>query len=184
MDGISSDGDYRLLNSMRYNFQNNSQMNCFQGLCYLQDIIHIGTKLRNRLLNMLITLVIGTRVASVTHLKMLINVVPKSVHGLVYSDICPDDRQNFDSLDRIMQPKIRDALGQHIIGSEGTIEYIRICSEITASLLEDDMLPLDRIFNLWRSTYFLRAWRLFVEKTNGLDFDCCFITANAYACMH
>lgn len=189
VDGISADGDQRLLSSMRHNFsvkQNASLMNHSQIseiICFLQDIIHIATKLRNRLLNVLIALVIGNRAASVTHLKMLINLVPKSIHGLVYSDICPDDRQNFDSLRRVMQPKVRDALAKYIIGSEGTIEYIRLCHEITSSLVDANMPPLKRLFSLWRSTFFLRAWRLFIRESDNLDLDNNFITANAYACI-
>lgn len=149
----------------------------------MQDVTHIGTKLRNRLLNLLIALVIGNKVSSVAHLKMLINSVPKSIHGLVYSDICPQDRQNFESLNRIMQPKVREALSKYIMDAEGTIEYIRICYEITSSLQVVNMAPLDRIFYIWRSTFFLRAWRLFIAKTNTLNFDLNFITSNAYACV-
>lgn len=189
IDGISSDGDQRLLSSMRHNFsvkQNTSLMehsHISEIICFLQDILHIATKLRNRLLNLLIALVIGNRVASVTHLKMLINIIAKSIHGLVYSDICPDDRQNFDSLRRVMQPKVRDALAKYVVGSEATIEYIRLCHEITSSLVDVNMPPLERLSLIWRSTFFLRAWRLFIKKSDSLDLDSNFITANAYACV-
>lgn len=114
---------------------------------------------------------------------MLINLIPKSIHGLVYSDICPNDRQNFDSLRRIMLPKVRDALAKYIIDSEGTIEYIRICDEITSSLMDVDLPPEERLFRIWRSTFFLRAWRLFIKNTDGLNNDDNFITPNAYACI-
>lgn len=189
IDGISSDGDQRLLSSMRHNFsvkQNTSLMehsHISEIICFLQDILHIATKLRNRLLNLLIALVIGNRVASVTHLKMLINIIAKSIHGLVYSDICPDDRQNFDSLRRVMQPKVRDALAKYVVGSEATIEYIRLCHEITSSLVDVNMPPLERLSLIWRSTFLLRAWRLFIKKSDSLDLDSNFITANAYACV-
>lgn len=190
VDGISADGDPRLLSSMRHNFsvkQNISLMdnshNTSAIICFLQDIIHIATKLRNRLLNLLIALVIGNSAASVTHLKMLINMIPKSIHGLVYSDICPDDRQNFDSLRRVMEPKVRNSLAKYIVGSEGTIEYIRICHEITSSLMDANMPPEERLFRIWRPTFFLRAWRLFLKKSDCLNFDNNFITANAYGCI-
>lgn len=141
MAGFSSDGDSRLLNSMRYNSKFESIMSnnhwfsdTNQNICFLQDIVHIGTKLRNRLLKPSILLQIGNKVASVSHLKMLLSSVSKDVHGLVYSDICPDDRQNYDSLTKIMQLNVRDAMNEHIFDSEATVEYIRICSEITSSL--------------------------------------------------
>lgn len=114
---------------------------------------------------------------------MLINSVPKAIHGLVYSDICPDDRQNFESLSRMMQPKVSNALAKYIIGSEATIEYLRICNEITSSLMDPHLSPEERLLRIWRSTFFLRAWRLFIRNTDGLYSDKNFITANAYACI-
>lgn len=180
--GISADGDYRILGSMRHEFKNNSIM-CSPPILFLQDIVHISTKLRNRLLNLLIALMIGNKVASVSHLKMLLNLVPKDIHGLVYSDICPDDRQNFISMEKIMKPKVRDALARHIIGSEGTIEYLRICQEITSSLYENDLPPLVRLYRNWRSTFFIRAWRLFITQTDRLNVNNNFLTTNAYACI-
>lgn len=169
MVGISSDGDSRLLKSMRYNskldsiMSNNQWFNHNDGnICFLQDIVHIGTKLRNRLLKLSILLRIGSKVASVSHLKMLLKSVSKDVHGLVYSDICPDDRQYHDSLKKIMQSNVREALIEHIIDSEATIEYIQICSEITSSLYQEDLSPIERIIRIWRTTFFLRVWRMSV----------------------
>lgn len=152
-------------------------------VCFLQDIVHIATKLRNRLLNVLICLTIGHKVASVSHLKMLLNLVSKDVHGLVYSDICPDDRQNFESLKKVMSPRVWNALTENIIDSEATIEYIKMCSDITNSLYSDDLPPLERLFLSWRATYFLRAWRNFVTQTIGLTLENNFITTNAYGCI-
>lgn len=153
-------------------------------ICFLQDVVHIGTKLRNRLLNLSIVLHIGNRIASVAHLKILLNSVQKDVHGLVYSDICPDDRQNYASLEKIMHQRVRDALKIHVIGSEGLIEYIRICDEITSSLYEVNLPPSERIFRLWRSTFFLRACRLYIKKSNdGLKITDNFISSNAYECI-
>lgn len=153
----------------------------------MQDVVHIGTKLRNRLLKPSIVLLFGKKIASISHLKILLNTVSKDVHGLVYSDICPDDRQNYGSLQKIMQPKVRQALFDHVIGSEGTIEYIRLCHEITSSLYDNDLPPLERIFRIWRATFFLRACRLFLVRSNEncekFEVSQNFITQNAYACI-
>lgn len=88
--GISGDGDIRILNSMIFNLKFNSPTNnnqWFDGIvpviCFLQDIVHIGTKLRNRLLNSVVFLTIGNKIASVAHSKILINKVPKAVHSKV-----------------------------------------------------------------------------------------------------
>lgn len=154
-------------------------------ICFLQDILHIGTKLRNRLLDLVIFLLIGNKVASVSHFKILINLVAKAVHGLVYSDIAPDDRQNYNSLEKVMKPHVREALAKYVLDSEGTIEYIRICHEITSSLYDDDLSPLERISRIWRSTFFLRAWRLYIKRAakEGLNLDDNFISGNAYQCI-
>lgn len=108
--GISSDGDWRPLNSMRVisNFNINPMSEegysllSDQAVCYVQDTTHIGTKLRNRMLKASILLPFGNKIISVSHLKILIDNVPKHQHGLVYKDISPEDRQNFSSLEKVM----------------------------------------------------------------------------------
>lgn len=191
--GFSGDGDGRILKSMRFCSNLNSHIYenkwfdnpTDSSICFLQDVVHIGTKLRNRLLDSVIFLTIGNKIASVSHLKILIDTVPKAVHGLVYSDVCPEDRQNFNSLEKIMQPHVREALARSVFGSEGTIEYIRICQEVTSSLYDDSLSPLERLSRIWRSTFFVRAWRLDVKRAtkNGLNLDNNFLTRNAYQCI-
>lgn len=188
--GISADGDNRLLSSMIHNSKLIFSIESDQwfndqnrSICYIQDVVHNGLKLRNRLLKPSVLLKIGEKIASLSHLKILLNRVPKDEHGLTYSVICPDDRQNYDSLVRIMQPRVKEALSKYVIGSEATIEYIRICSEVTSSLYEDNLQPIDRLFRLWRSTYFLRAWRLFIGNAETGKISSNFITRNAYACV-
>lgn len=82
-----------------------------------QDPTHIGTKLRNRLLKPSILIPLGNKQVSVGHLKMLIEMVPKGVHGLILKDICPDDRQNFGSLEKVMQPIVTKSLEKYIFDS-------------------------------------------------------------------
>lgn len=71
-------------------------------LCF-QDTVHIGTKFRNRLLAAPITITLGNSVVSLSHLKILLNNVPKDIHGLTMKDICPDDHQNYGSLEKMMK---------------------------------------------------------------------------------
>lgn len=178
-----------MIYNSKFNSQSNSKNHTFDNIdetiCFFQDIVHIGTKLRNRLLSSSNVLLIGDKIASVSHLKMMLNVVSKDKHGLVYSDICPDDRQNYGSLQKIMETKVRTALEEFIVGSEGTIEYIRMCQEITSSLYDDDLSPLDRLFLIWRSTFFLRACRQFITQAIDINMKLSdnFITSNAYMCI-
>lgn len=185
MIGFSADGDNRLLSSMRHisNVDNQWFGDSNRNICFMQDIVHIGTKLRNRLLKPSVLMKIGKKVASVSHLKILLNQVSKDEHGLTYSVVCPDDRQNYDSLVRTMHPNVREALSKYVNSSEATIEYIHICSEVTSSLYEEDLPPLERLFRLWRSTYFLRAWRWNLTKVATDNISSHFVTRNAYACI-
>lgn len=68
--GFSADGDIRLLNAMKFNSKFNVSVDknhlfdkFDEIVCFLQDIIHIGTKLRNRLLCFFIVLIIGSSIS-------------------------------------------------------------------------------------------------------------------------
>lgn len=190
--GFSADGDPRLLSSMRakvkFNLNelteqslNNFFIN-FENVVYIQDTIHVATKLRNRLLKHSIMLPIGERQISVAHIKILLSLVDKGVHGLVLSDICPEDRQNFQSYEKITQPRVLAALEKYVFGSEGTVMYLKICEQITSSFLNLDLRPIERVYRIWNSVYFLRAWRKWLLRSKYKIIDH-FISANAYSCI-
>lgn len=157
----------------------------------VQDTIHIGTKMRNRLLNSSIVLRMGDRIATPLHLKVLINTVPKEVHGLVNTDIYCEDRQNYRSLEKIMHPRVLQALEENVADSEGTVMYLRLCKHITSSYLQKDMKSIDRIYSLWYAVFFLRIWRKVIVMQSKLkpkmENRCTlllnFITNPAYACI-
>lgn len=192
--GLSSDGDTRLLSSMRskvklslVNFSDDELNNYVaQGppWIFAQDTIHEGTKMRNRLLKPGILLPMGNRLVSIAHLKILLKTVPKKFHMLVRSDICPLDRQNYDSLEKMMKKIVIDALEEKVIGSEATVMFLRLCKQVTASYLDEKMTPIDRIYNMWHAVYFLRAWRKWISSAgNSYRLNDNFITSNAYQCI-
>lgn len=96
--GISSDGDNRLLSAMKIRTKfdlipNTDVIKRFvEDFICVQDTVHVATKLRNRLLNVSIVLHIGNRIVSTVHIKRLIDTIGKEVHGLVQSDLYPEDR--------------------------------------------------------------------------------------------
>lgn len=164
-----------MLSSMCYQIVNEPQSN----VEYVQDMTHIGAKLRCRFLNESIKLTIGSKVATVAHLKSLVNNVQKSVHGLNSTDIRLIDRQNFRSYQKMVDPRVIDAL--HTVNdAEGTIKYLQLCSDITSSYMEFDMPPLKRIFHMFRAVFFLRIWKNYLLKTSRLTLKENFITSNAY----
>lgn len=159
--GVSSDGDTRLLRGMKINTQLGSVNNEFDffnikssDVSYVQDTIHIGTKLRNRILTPSIVLPMGKKIVSISHLKILIGQFPKEDHKLVMSDLSYEDRQNFHSLEKLMDPCVRSSLQRFIPDSEATIQYIDICFKVTESFLNTDIAPLQRVELIWEVVFF------------------------------
>lgn len=186
VEGFSSDADSRLLSAMLEhtpisNGNTEAEDKALAGICFTQGTVHIGTKWRIRLLSASILLPIGKALISISHLKQLINNVEKAEHGIVMKDICPDDRQNYASLEKIMQPRVLDSLSKHVVGSDGTVMYLKLCEKITSSMTAEDLSPLERIYKIWYATYFLRIWRKWLEKSERYTIQNNFVTRPAYA---
>lgn len=193
--GISSDGDTRLLSTMKtwtsFDLKPSTSAtptlattNSLNQKPYsVQDTIHIGTKLRNRILNSSIVLHIGTKIVSTVHIKILLKMVSKEVHGLVPSDIIPEDKQNYNSLEKIMDDRVLNAMKAHVSDSEGTIMYLKLCKLITSSFTATNLKPIERIYNIWFSVYFLRCWRKWIKSNNDYSLGENFISDNAYTCI-
>lgn len=192
MEGVSTDGDPRALNCMKHSFKcmmdslNNDvlmDLKSEQDVSFIQDPIHIASKFRNRLLKSSIVLPIGSKQVSVSHLKILVDSVPKHLHGLILSDIIPDDKQNYKSFEKITENRVFDSLNRTVIGSEATIMYLKISKQIISSFSEVDLEPLKRIYLIWHSLYFLRAWRKWIKKSILYTLEQNFISSNAFACV-
>jgi len=83
--GYSSDGDTRLLKSMQSKTYNN-KINLTQfSQFFVQDTVHIGTKLRTRILKPGIDLPIGSYTVFITHLFQLTELYSKDKHLLTKS---------------------------------------------------------------------------------------------------
>lgn len=152
-------------------------------LIYIQDTTHIGTKLRNRLLKPSISLPFGIKAISLSHLKSLLQIAPKDLHGLVLSDISPDDRQNFRSLEKVMNNSVTDALRKYVIDSQATIVYINLCKNVTSSFLDRNLKPLERIYGIWNVIFLLRIWRKFICDSECYNLADNFISANSNDCI-
>lgn len=174
--GWSTDGDPKLLSAMCNQTIHNPNMD----VKFVQDMIHIAVKLRNRLLSSIVNLSIGNKSVKVKHLKDLVKNVNKSIHGLNASEVAPTDRQNFTSFQKILQDRVIIALEQNENDSEGTVKYLQLCKDITSSYLEYDLTPLERILRMFRAVYFLRLWRnhIIISRNRRLNEN--FISSNAY----
>lgn len=148
----------------------------------IQDTTHIGTKLRNLLLKTSVLLPFGNKAISLSHLKLLMRKAPKDIHGLTISDISPDDRQNYKSLEKIMKTRVTEALNKYVVGSEATVAFLTMCKYITSAFLDRDLQPIERVYRIWYATYLLRIWRKFILDSDVYDLKNNFITSNAQAC--
>lgn len=186
--GVSSDGDSRLLKAMMTTMKFGLTPSNIQEISNLmpevQDTVHMGTKARNRLLNSSIVLYIGNEIVSAVHLEMLIENVSKEVHHLVHSDIIPEDRQNYRSLEKIMEPKVIDALEKNVPDCAGTVMYLKLCRMMTSSYLDDELEPVERVYRIWYALYFLRCWRTFIQcKNNDFTLADNFVSRNLFICV-
>lgn len=151
---------------------------------FVQDTIHLATKLRNRYLNTSILLQMGNMIVTIGHLKMLLAEVPKEKHGLVLTDISPDDRQNFSSFEKITDNRVFESLENHIVDSDATVMYLDLCKKATSSFLDVYLDPIERIYRIWNAVYFFRCWRKWIQSQNN-EFSLAknFISRNAYSCL-
>lgn len=79
-----------------------------------------------------------------------------------------------------METRVLDALEKNIADSQGTVMYLTLCKHITSSYMQNDLNPLERLYNLWYSVYFLRCWRKWIQTHDGCTMAENFITTNAY----
>lgn len=176
--GVSSDGDTRLLSGMCQQMLNPSNQ-----LSFVQDSIHIGTKLRNRILKPGIEMKMGCGKVSISHLKKLIKQCPKEISGLSMTDVSPEDRQNFSSYEKMVSVRTQTALAAYVPESDTTIKYLKLCNDITSSFMNPEICPTERITRIWRALFFLRIWRESIRSSKYHTLNKDFITSNAFKCI-
>lgn len=146
-----------------------------------QDVIHIGTKFRNRILNR--DLKFGEHTISKNHLIQLINIDTKDKHNLSESAIDGRDRQNFDSVLRLTNEKVTNLLISKVELSEGTVLYLTVIRRVLRAFLDLTLKPLERIRNLLFATFILRIWKTFNKTSKFYKLKDHFVTNNCYSCV-
>ncbi|XP_077255597.1 uncharacterized protein LOC143893755 [Temnothorax americanus] len=198
---MSSDGDPRLLRAMRIETntgvfkQTNScetsqvppALQCtFESLpqiICIQDTVHIGTKLKTRMLKNSIVLPMGNYLVSASHLHILIDTVPKDKHCLTRKDLSLKDKMNFSSVLKISNSKVSELLTKHVSESERTVTYLYVIRLCLSAFLSKTLSPLERIYNIWYCVFFLRLWRAWLHANSQYSITNNFITLNAYLCI-
>lgn len=115
-------------------------------ITYTQDIEHIGTKARSRVLKKSRRAPIGQKVISVTHLTYLMQHVSKDKHGLTPYDVEPKDRQNFLSVEKICAERVISCLSEYVPESQGTAMFLKALNYCLYSHLDQSMSSAERVY--------------------------------------
>lgn len=192
---ISSDSDPKYNGAMRRLSQLGSRSPEFPkwfscaNMCapfYMQDLIHIATKMRNFLLRMFWKkrcIPFGVNFVKMEHLFVLIDNVSKDHHELTASILTPTDRQNYSSVLRMCNSKVINLLRSHVKDSEATIIFLQILRDIIDSHIDKNLNPLQRIRKLWYSLFLIRIWRQFIVSSKNYTLKNHFLTNNCYSCI-
>lgn len=144
---------------------------------YIQDITHVGTKLRNKFLKPSILLPLGNFVASSTHLRILIAEKEKEEHALTMTDLDNKDKMNFRAVENICSIRVTKIL-RTMPSTQRTVVFLEMTKDILDSFLHKNIAAIERIYLIWKSVFFLRIWRQWLLE-NGYTLQN-FITSNVY----
>ena len=148
-----------------------------------QDTIHILAKLRTRLVTPTNLIVICTETACRAHLEQLISSVSKANHGLTMKSINHEEKQNYDSINAMVSKSVESCLQSlSKLRPKGTLIYLSLMWNIREAFFNKALSPLERIYLMWKTVYFLRIWRSWLSES-GYDLKEHFITENAYTCI-
>lgn len=79
----------------------------------------------------------------------LIQCVSKDQHGLTANDLNEKDKMKFRPVEKITQDSVIKLLGQHVPLSDGTVLFLTTMSDTMSSYMSPDLLPLQRVYNIW-----------------------------------
>lgn len=177
--GISADGDPRLLAAMCKEISSKQ----IHKILTIQDILHILTKLRNRLIKPYSYLPMGIHYVSIAHFLILVRSIPKTIHGLNRSDIFPEDHQNVTSMQKMMQENVLEALRKYVPNSDATIKYLELAQQVADSFTSLKLTPSDRIYKIWNAIFFYRIWYFWLKKQKKYKLSQHYITTNTFKCI-
>lgn len=151
-----------------------------------QDTIHNGTKLRNVFLRTISNpkrLPFGKYFINWAHLNILLNEFPKDQHLLTASVLNPVDRQNFQSVLKICDPRVTELLERHVKSSKGTVLFLQMVKDLMDAFLDQSLQPLQRIRKVWYPIFIFRIWRHFITKHKEYTLKDHFLTNPCYTSL-
>ncbi|KAK4886217.1 hypothetical protein RN001_002488 [Aquatica leii] len=205
VEGFSSDADPRCLKAMKFcafkqnaigddtvNAETEEEEYCPYGRSfklrydlhkptYIQDTVHIGTKLKTRFLKYGIVLPIGQKYVSPKHIEVLIDKYPKDQHFLCKSDLQGKDKMNFDAVLKLSANRVTNLL-ENLPESQATRQFLLIIRYILDAFLDKEIDVLKRVYLIWYTIFFLRLWKQWLA-CNNFSVTKNFITQSTYACI-
>ncbi|KAK4009281.1 hypothetical protein OUZ56_018397 [Daphnia magna] len=146
----------------------------------IQDVPHIATKLRTKLLKPEL-IPLGNYVATANDLQCLLEQRSKEKTLIRQGDLILADKMNFDAAERISKPEVRQLLHEVWKGdADGTSFYLEMMYLVTSSFLDKSLSPLERINRIWTTVFCLRYWRLWLTSDGIYSLSQNFISSNAY----
>nr|CAH0107495.1 unnamed protein product [Daphnia galeata] len=129
-----------------------------------QNTIHEAAKMRARMLRAEKFLAIVNKIASVSHLKSLLQMFGKDVHLLKTEDLNAKNKMNYASCEscaNLTQTLItvNNATFFVRIDSEGIQFYLNLMQFVTSSYLDKQLHPEERIYRIWFVVFSVRLWR-------------------------
>ena len=151
---------------------------------YIQDPVHVANKIRNRLQDPSRSFPLGNYVASMGHIKLLVERTTKDKHCLTEKDVTIKDKMNFASTVRISHPRVRRLLQEKVpLISKGTQIILKIIYFSYQAFLNVNLNILQRIYCIWFCVYFLRMWRRWLASNSSYSVQYHFISINSYCCI-
>ena len=150
-------------------------------IVYIQDVVHIGVKLKARLLKPSIKLPMGQFLASSGHLHMVRDALSKDVHGIRAIDLSHKDKQNYEAVLRITSNSTLASLAK-LYDAYGTFIYLTILRCTIDSYFDKKIELIVRIEKAWTPVFFYRYWRAWILKSTSHSLKHNFLTSNSCMC--
>lgn len=185
----STDGDTRCLSAMCslvFTKQNSNDWFFSRSLSQvvqIQDSIHIGTKLKSRLLSPSMILPMGKYTANRGHLVELVRIASKDLHCLTMSYLDPKDKMNFRAVQIMTDPQVISLLRETFKDAEATATYLEMTRSILSAFRDKNLSALVRVQLIWKWVFFLRIWRQWLKDHHGYSVSHNFISLNSYYCI-
>ena len=148
-------------------------------MSFVQDTVHLGVKLKARLLTYSQLLPLGKYSAQPSHLSLLQSSFCKEQHNLRAKDL---DHQNFEAVLRVTSENVMDLLDE-FPDAKGTKAYLQVLKSIIGSYLNKDLDPISRIKEAWFALFFVRYWRQWLLYHDNYTLERNFISLNSYICI-